>query len=1116
MKTVTFTRLCFLFSLLLTSVNFLSAQNLVENPSFEITSACPQGISGFSLATNWQQGNSGADSCTTADLYAGCSSQIGGANSPDGLLGYQASRTGTHHAGIILTEGFVGCVSLNDNYREYIEGHLSQPLTAGQKYVVKFYVSLAENVMWGTSSIGVYFSNTAYSHNACPNSQLMPVTPQLNYCGDPIMDTINWVEVKWIYTATGGEQYFTIGNFKSDANTVTATHNCQSFNPYAYYYIDDVEVSAAQPNDCNFAIQTSSTNTGCTSNSGTAIATVSGCSSPFNYTWNTGAHTASAFNLAAGTYTVTVSDATSCSSTASVSVGSYQAPTVQVSTINASCGGNNGTAIAGASGGTPPYTYLWNNSTTSQSASNLAVGTYSVTVTSTGSCTASATANITSGSGGFTLTPSFTNAGCGGNTGTATATPSGGTPPYTYAWSNSGTTQTITGLAPGTYTVTVTSSGSSTATPFYTEDFTSGTGWTLNVNGTGTNSTTANQWIINNDGDCTCGTGKYLHITCGGSLFNGCPVAGACTYSLGLPPPFPNGDVTTDKYAVSPVISTVGKTGMTLAFSYMCDGDPGNDYGLVSFSSDGGTTWTDMPTQYSGVATCSQATVNIPSNFENISTFKFAFRWINNSDQNGNDPGFVIDDIQISSGGGGSCPATASVTVGTTSSLTLTASATNATCGNNNGTATTTVTAGTGPYTYAWSNSGNTQSISNLGAGTYTVTVTGQGGCSATASATVAATNGLQLTANATNTACTGAGSATVNVASGNGPYTYLWSNSATTQSISNLSSGTYNVTVTGQGGCSATASVNVVVSNGLSSTFTVNQPSCGNNNGTLSCNGITNGASPITVSWVIAGNVVSNTYQVSNAGSGVYEFHATDANGCTLDTSFTLTAGGLSVAITSDKSVICQGDSAHICAPAGYTAYQWNTGATTQCIYARLQSNYYVTVTDAGNCTVTSNHIALSAYPLTSISITVNGDTMTSYSGVTYQWYYEGTLIPNANSTTYIAPQGGYYNLAITDTNGCTVVSNRITIVKTGLEEIAGENVMIYPNPTMLKGWTIEVGEDMVGSKVEVYNDRGQLVFENTIKNTKSEINFNAAQGVYMLQLRTDKKTITHKLIKL
>ncbi|MBL0052310.1 MAG: hypothetical protein IPP29_12760 [Bacteroidetes bacterium] len=124
-------------------------KNLVLNPSFETLRLARLGLSEFTNAQNWDDANSGADSTSISpDLYAACSWEIGGVNSPAALLGYQPSRTGFAHAGIINYEAvsLFGCVQLfSDNYREYIRGELSSPLQAGTQYDVSFYVNLANN-----------------------------------------------------------------------------------------------------------------------------------------------------------------------------------------------------------------------------------------------------------------------------------------------------------------------------------------------------------------------------------------------------------------------------------------------------------------------------------------------------------------------------------------------------------------------------------------------------------------------------------------------------------------------------------------------------------------------------------------------------------------------------------------------------------------------------------------------------------------------------------------------------------------------------------------------------------------------------------------------------------
>ncbi len=135
---------------------------------------------------------------------------------------------------------------------------------------------------------------------------------------------------------------------------------------------------------------------------------------------------------------------------------------------NATCIGNNGTATASGSGGTGAYTYVWSNGQTSQTASGLSAGTYTVTVSDGSGCNQNiATVNITGG--GLNLATLSNNILCNGQSnGTASVTSSGGQGTYTYTWTNGQTTQTATGLSAGTYTVSVTDSAGCSKTQAFT------------------------------------------------------------------------------------------------------------------------------------------------------------------------------------------------------------------------------------------------------------------------------------------------------------------------------------------------------------------------------------------------------------------------------------------------------------------------------------------------------------------------------------------------------------------------------------------------------------------------------------------------------------------------
>ncbi len=196
---------------------------------------------------------------------------------------------------------------------------------------------------------------------------------------------------------------------------------------------------------------------------GTATANTTGGTAGYNYLWSGGQTTAVVSGLCAGTYTLTVTDASSNTVTTSVTITPPGAFAITASATNSNCGQSDGSATTSITAGTGPYTYVWSNAGNTQTISNITAGNYSVTVTGAGGCTATASATVQSSSA-VTLSQNSTPASCNNNNGSATVTVTAGTGPFTYAWSNAGNTSTISNVAGGTYTVTVTGAGGCTAT----------------------------------------------------------------------------------------------------------------------------------------------------------------------------------------------------------------------------------------------------------------------------------------------------------------------------------------------------------------------------------------------------------------------------------------------------------------------------------------------------------------------------------------------------------------------------------------------------------------------------------------------------------------------------
>ncbi len=203
----------------------------------------------------------------------------------------------------------------------------------------------------------------------------------------------------------------------------------------------------------------------CTAATGSATLTISGGQAPYTTSWSTfPAQTGTtANNLASGFHSFLVTDANGCTRSGTVNIPPVNTVALNVTGSNATCALSNGSINLTPSGGTAPYTYLWNTGATTASLSGLAAGFYSVTVTDANGCHTVKTRQVGTSSPvhvGLVTTP----ASCiFANDGTAVATPTGGTAPYAYSWSNGQSTATATGLGEGTYSVYVTDANGCTA-----------------------------------------------------------------------------------------------------------------------------------------------------------------------------------------------------------------------------------------------------------------------------------------------------------------------------------------------------------------------------------------------------------------------------------------------------------------------------------------------------------------------------------------------------------------------------------------------------------------------------------------------------------------------------
>ena len=184
------------------------------------------------------------------------------------------------------------------------------------------------------------------------------------------------------------------------------------------------------------------------------------------------------------------------------------------------------------------------------------------------------------------------------------------------------------------------------------------------------------------------------------------------------------------------------------------------------------------------------------------------------------------------------CTVSGTTNVSGSAGITADITVTHESCGGcHNGTATALASGGSG-YTYYWSNGATTQTISGLAPGIYTVTITDTDGCTAITEATVSpfGCGTIQVTMQKTEETCAGScnGTATATVSGGTAPYSYIWSNGATTQMISGLCTGTYSVTTTDVDGCPASGTITLSSGTSVTATVTAVHTTCGQDNGSV------------------------------------------------------------------------------------------------------------------------------------------------------------------------------------------------------------------------------------------------------------------------------------------
>ncbi|MBL4704913.1 MAG: SprB repeat-containing protein, partial [Flavobacteriales bacterium] len=780
---------------------------------------------------------------------------------------------------------------------------------------------------------------------------------------------------------------------------------------------------------------------------GIITTTVFGGVGPYTYSWPHDPLLTSpiALGLVAGTYPVLITDANGCVAMEVTTLTDPVPVSTSVSNTNLGCNSScTGTASATPLTGSSPFSFQWNdgNQQTTQTATGLCAGTYQVIVLDVNGCTDTTSISVTEPDSLLSSISLSGNVSCNGFCdGYVEVAGSGGTLPYIYLWSTTDTTQLVQNLCPGNYVSLITDANGCTVSLFQTVT------QPLPLNGTN----------ITSDASCngTCdGIAEYVlsggvapyTIQWNDPSFQTTPIASSlCAGSYSV--------IVLDQNGCSIIATTtVGQPSLLSMTTAITNSNCGQNNGMACVNVVGGIApytyqWNDPSNQSTGCA------LGLPAGNYNV----------------------VITDNN-------NCSVDTLINVTDLSGPTITlVNATNVTCnGLADGSITMSVVGGTLPYqVFHWveNSSGNTvglpndPTLNNFPAGCYTLEVTDNVGCTSFETYCILEPNPLNSTfINLNGVSCFSNcdGNATVLISGGSLPYNILWDNGQTVPIATGLCPGPHLANISDANGCATSVSVFITepaplttVQVGSSTTL------C---NGT--CDGVIQvislgGTAPYSYVWSPA---VSTTNMATGLCPGNYVLQTTDANGCQIITSYTVTSPTLltgTILATSATCSLCNATSTLI--PSGGTipyVYAWQDGQTTGTALNVCEGAFEGTITDGNGCQLTLD-ITITNIPgptitgINSTNLTCFGNntgsaTVTHTGGtapITYLWSPSSQV-----SSTAVGLSAGNHCVEVIDANGCIVYDCSIITEPNLLEGVPDIDATIcYGDSTLI--WASAIG---------------------------------------------------------
>ncbi len=748
----------------------------------------------------------------------------------------------------------------------------------------------------------------------------------------------------------------------------------------------------------------------CGNGLGSIDITIMGGMQPHTFNWSNGEVFEDLDSLSAGTYSCLIVDFAGCSLSTPVYTVTNDPGTLSLDMVladNEICSGANGKIRLIVSGGSKPYSFLWNNGATADTNSNLAAGNYSATVADAAGCSfATGQITLVNEPGQLSLGGiDVTNEVCGNGMGVLNLSASSPAVPLTYQWSNGSTSEDLYVLSSGTYYITIIDTSGCTLSSQATVANDPGAIIILNM-------------VVTNE-FCADSSGAIdLFLT-------GITAPAVFTWS--------NGATTEDissLWAGNYSVTVQDATGCSVSGSATVGNNSGN---------------LQLTGNIVSHAACGKNDGSIDLSVTGNAPVQYL--WSN---------GATGQDLVNLSPGNYSCKITdglfCSIVAGPfviqNSSGTLQITNSNVTdelCGNSAGSIDITVAGGSGFYYYSWSNAAITEDIMGLADGNYNVNVSDGQGCIVSSSFAVADDPGsLSITSIAVADEICGGGNGGIDISvTGGTGFTYLWNNGAATQDIAGLATGNYNCTVT-SGGCKTNTGIVAVSSNpgslSLVQIFSVDE-NCGNGLGevTLSVSG---GISPVSYLW----NTGDTTIQLTNLNSGVYTVTVSDSAGCEFSASSVVknSSGSLTISGDTISDETCANGSGSILIGTGGgtspVSFLWNNGSATKNVTGIPAGNYTLLIGDSAGCQLTWTGTVKNQGGNLKVTAIQVFDALCGGGGGSLDITVAGGTLPYgfawSNGDTAEDPGGlspGNYQVSIADGLGCTSSASAVVGLSSG-----------------------------------------------------------------------------------